>query len=151
MKFHYKEIKVHWYLQNTNLSLRRKPFIIKAQEIIDQAANFLTGMSRNCSPELRPEEKTHMGKDPGSKSLVRIVFFSWPWLAFFSYWIKGCLPQPQGDRPHTAPPPPLCLHIAPLGPSISFSLVWHAKAFGILRLDEHIIINSTASPPWIHG
>lgn len=105
-------------------------------------------MSRNCTLNFDQREKNVCGNGSRQQIPRRSVFFSWFWQAPFSYRRKGSLLQPichEADSSHATPPPTALGDPQELFHWVSGS-VTHAKAFGLLGLDKHIIVNfQTAS------
>lgn len=88
------------------ISSRGKPFIIKAQEIIDGAANFLAGTDRNCSPELQFEgEKIHVWERVQAASSQENAVSLLALADILCYWMKGYLLHSEDDSPQLLPTP----------------------------------------------
>lgn len=119
MKSHYKEIKVHRNLQNTNLSLREENHLSSRhrKSLIELPTFWLEGTGI-VALNFNQRRNTYVGKNPGSKSSGESCFP--PGLGWHPSLLDERLPA-EDDRGGSPPP---TLQMALKDPPSLFQGVW---------------------------
>lgn len=141
MKFHYKEIKVHWDLQNTNLSLREENHLSSRhrKSLMGRPTFWLEWTGIVALNFNQRKKNTCVGKGPGSKFSGEACFP--PGLGWQPLLLDERLPAPLWGPQPAAPLPPSHTHNNSYGPTITLSLgfeiLWTTpRPFSLFRLEK---------------